>query len=79
MFNKEQTEYIESLSKISPEKRCYCGWERFGKCYNCNRSEYRKGKTCADKLKEWCPECHIEPYNGKIRHAMCCSKYEKIK
>ena len=39
LFNEDQEAYMDSLSRMADEVRCYCGWYRFGECYNCNRSE----------------------------------------
>lgn len=46
-FNQDQVEYMESLGKISPHLRCYCGWYRLGECPHCPA-----GKTCQDKLND---------------------------
>lgn len=46
-FNSDQISYMESLHKIPPEQKCYCGWYRLGECPHCP-----KDKTCADKMRE---------------------------
>lgn len=46
-LNSEQRDYMKSLDRIPPERKCYCGWYELGQCPNCP-----KDKTCADKLRE---------------------------
>lgn len=35
-FNSDQEAYMESLAKITPKEKCWCGWDRFGHCHNPN-------------------------------------------
>lgn len=50
-FNSEQEAYMESLARMPLSARCFCGWDRAGKCDICNRRY--PDLTCADK----CLEC----------------------
>lgn len=71
-FNDEQLEYMDSLAKLSAEDTCYCGWNPIGKCQNCP-----PGKTAADKIAAWCPECRGAPSADGARplvHRVGCSK-----
>lgn len=43
-FNKEQEAYMQYLSTIPRDQRCFCGWFKFGLCPTCP-----KDKTNADK------------------------------
>ncbi len=48
-FNSEQEDYINSLSKIPANEKCWCGWYIFGECYNCKLGKYAE-KTLQDRL-----------------------------
>lgn len=72
-FNAEQTEYIEYLGHLAPEVKCWCGWYKLGECPHCP-----PGKTSADKMAVWCPECHNDPgpgpNGGTIIHRFDCKR-----
>ena len=74
MFNSDQLDYMDYLSKVPPEKKCYCGWYLKDKCFSCP-----KGYTAADKLKARCKHCHSAPEPGKkkIYHVVNCKNYGK--
>ena len=78
MFNSDQQNYMESLSRISPEKKCYCGWYMIDDiipCHNCP-----PGKTLADRLLVQCSECKNYPSaDGKqpIIHIKGCKNNGK--
>lgn len=61
MFNDEQRAYMEELDRIPLQKKCWCGWDMAGECYNCKRDDRLKDKTCADKMALACPECGSTP------------------
>ena len=70
-FNDDQLEAWHALERIPPEQRCWCGWERLGECRQCP-----PGKTCADKMAAWCPECRSAPTPDGARpitHRVGCS------
>lgn len=68
-FNDEQTDYCKYLASLEPEQKCWCGWFKLGECPHCG-----PGKTAADKMKVWCPECHNVPRNGQpIVHVKGCT------
>ena len=48
LFNADQEDWMRYLAKLPPEQKCYCGWSRFGECFN---TSCPKDKTCADKLR----------------------------
>lgn len=37
MFNEDQRSWMKYLASLPKEKKCPCGWDRRGECYNCNR------------------------------------------
>ena len=78
IFNIEQQEYMKELAAIPPKERCWCGWSRFGQCFNCDQYEILKNLTLADKLPLQCPECRNAPAvpGGKIVHIYKCSRSE---
>jgi hypothetical protein len=72
-FNAEQQAYMEELDRMPLTERCWCGWNRVGKCSGVN---CKPDRTCADKClpcygmgKRWvsrdkepkmfetCPDC----------------------
>ncbi len=62
MFNDDQRDYMDYLGRIPPAEKCWCGWDRLGKCstpVNCNTSH--AGKTRADYLAAACDECRVLP------------------
>lgn len=70
-LNADQQDYVDSLSKIAPDQKCYCGWFRLGQCGHCPPH-----LTCADKLAAMCPECKNYPYilDGRpITHNIKCA------
>jgi len=67
MFNAEQREHMESLGAMSPEQKCWCGWNRVGDCHN--PGPCQEGKTAADKMAVWCHDCHNEP--GEFHRFSC--------
>jgi hypothetical protein len=76
-FNEEQQAYMQELSRIPEDQRCFCGWDRFGQCYNCNRDgEFMNAKTLSDRRKLECPDCGNYPYNEtlQITHRMGCKR-----
>lgn len=73
-FNSDQQDYMRSLAAIPPERKCWCGWYTLGDCPHCP-----PGKTAADKIAAWCPECHnAPPPDGSrdIIHNYKCSRLE---
>lgn len=60
-FNDEQQAYMKYLGSLGAKEKCWCGWDLFGKCYNCNRHEVLKDLTLADKLPLRCLECGNSP------------------
>lgn len=52
-MNSDQREYAESLARVSPEERCWCGWFLL---HSTNakvpHGDCQLGRTCADKLAE---------------------------
>ena len=70
LFNPDQEAYMASLGRMKDEEKCYCGWDRFGECYHCKRSDFAKDKTLADRHKLACPYCDNYPFDdsGKIVH-----------
>ena len=48
-FNSDQEDYMDTFSKIPPNKKCWCGWYKFNECYNCERGKYSE-KTLQDRL-----------------------------
>ena len=70
-FNSEQVDHMRSLSKISPDKLCYCGWYELGDCPHCGDK-----LTAFDKMKLRCPECGNSPSYGESNttHIKGCSK-----
>jgi len=72
-FNKDQEAYIDSLAKMPPESRCYCGWFPKGECHTCP-----KDLTLAEKMARWCIHCHNAPpahdLNAPIIHNIRCTK-----
>lgn len=76
-FNDDQLDYMRSLEKIPPEKLSWCGWGRAGDpwcCMNPDCIGKKEGKTLADKMKVWCPDCHNEPRDGLITHNIMCGR-----
>ena len=74
MFNSDQQEYMVHLSNLPAAAKCWCGWYLLGECSNC--ATYAPGKTCADKMAVWCPECHNDPgpNGGTITHIKGCKQ-----
>jgi len=75
-INEYQLAHMRSLAEILPEEKCWCGWERFGKCNNKPPLCY-EGFTCADKLAASCNECEATPCSpddNTIHHRITCSK-----
>lgn len=72
-LNSEQNDYVDYLHSLPLTEKCWCGWNRLGKCYNCPAD-----KTCADKVAAQCPECHNDggPEGKPITHRIGCSKRE---
>ena len=71
--NTEQNDdYMDSLNRMPPEKRCYCGWYPLGECHSCPSTV-----SLADKLRLRCPTCGNAPPATDlaipIRHARFCS------
>ena len=74
-FNSEQLAHMDALDRMPPETKCWCGWDRLGECWNCNRD--CPGKTAADKMAAWCPECRNAPSPDgaqPIIHRYGCSR-----
>lgn len=71
MFNSDQLDYMRSLDRMEPASKCWCGWYPLGECPHCP-----PGKSAADKIAAWCPECHGEPspdLSRPIIHRRGCS------
>lgn len=62
MFNSEQMAHMDYLGRVSPEKKCWCGWYVLGQTPACPHCP--PGKTNADRIAAWCHECHGDPRNG---------------
>ena len=61
-FNSEQIDHMRWLHSLGHEARCWCGWERIGKCYGrCNVD--RPDRSHADFLAAACPDCRTLPPN----------------
>lgn len=79
-FNSEQEDYMRSLAAIPETERCFCGWDRFGECYNCKRDSFATGKTLADRRSLECPHCgnyqHRE--GGTITHRIGCPARDQL-
>lgn len=77
VFNNEQLEAMESLSRLAPGEKCYCGWYRHGTCPNCP-PEY----TAQHRLDAMCAECRNYPNPGMpsetIIHNIRCSKRKRV-
>lgn len=70
MFNEDQISYMESLSRMDLDARCWCGWYARGKCENgCDPAV-----SCADKVAAQCPHCLNAPREpgGELRHIINC-------
>lgn len=64
-FNEEQRGHMDSLSKLTPEQKCFCGWEVLGRCYGrCN--DKAPGKTRADAMRET-PEFELGVHEERAR------------
>jgi hypothetical protein len=68
MFNEHQKGHMRYLAGIPPEKKCWCGWYPLGECPHCP-----PGKTSADKMAIWCPECRTVPPH----HVIGCSRRQE--
>jgi hypothetical protein len=55
-FNAEQRDHMESLSRIPPERLCWCGWNLKGECASCPAD-----RSAADKLAASCELCGADP------------------
>ncbi len=81
LFNNEQLEWMEELSKMDPKTKCWCGWDRFGQCPSCAQKPDVKDLTLADKLPFTCPACRSSPWRPgeKVTHHIGCSiKYPEF-
>lgn len=71
MFNSEQRDYMASLERIAPERRCYCGWYVIDQCPHCPA-----GLTLATKIDLRCSVCEGHPpahdLSAPIRHRIGC-------
>lgn len=81
LFNEHQQDYMASLNRMEPGKKCWCGWYPVGECYNCKRDPRVSDKTCADKLALRCPECGNTPSvpEWPVFHSIKCSRVKPIK
>lgn len=75
MFNDDQKDYMESLSRTPAEEKCWCGWYRVAGsgvpvCPHCP-----PGATAADRAKVQCPECRSFPGAPglPLHHIITCS------
>jgi hypothetical protein len=72
-FNSEQRGEMDRLSRIPPDRLCYCGWYDLGDCPSCP-----PGRTAAHKIALRCPDtnCHNHPPADKpdapITHNIAC-------
>ena len=63
-FNSDQEDYINSLSKIPANEKCWCGWYKFNECYDCKRGKYAE-QTLQDRLNlEQIPKISNESINN---------------
>ncbi len=73
-FNSDQRSYVDGLARISPERRCWCGWFEIDGIVECHVCP--PGKTSADKFAVWCPECRNAPSPDGTKplvHSVRCS------
>lgn len=64
MFNEEQKAYMKTLNEMPLEEKCYCGWNKVGKCYNCDDETKTRADYVAEfneGLKYFCPYCKAKP------------------
>lgn len=74
MFNADQRDYMADLAAMPPATKCWCGWYPIGECPHCP-----PGKSAADKVAVWCPDCHNDPGPGGDRpivHRVGCPRRE---
>lgn len=71
MFNSDQRDYMDYLATVPPELKCWCGWHLLAECPYCVKEQ--PGKTSADKMAVWCPECRTVPPH----HTIGCSRRPK--
>lgn len=78
-FNDEQLDHMRSIDRLPDEEVSWCGWgsmraAREGDCC-CDPACPGKteGKTRADKIKVWCPNCRNYPRNGVLTHSKFCT------
>jgi hypothetical protein len=74
MFNEYQVAEARYLNSLPPEKKCWCGWYRFGECPKCNPAY-----TEADRLRVTCPDCGNYPRvpGEKMVHCYGCITVER--
>lgn len=75
-FNEDQLDYMRALANMGADRLCWCGWDSFGKCYNCSRSPVLAELTAADKLSMRCEACGNEPSlagGGRLVHLKDCT------
>ena len=74
-FNSDQESYMEFLSSVAPERKCWCGWFMVGACPNCPPA-----LTLAAKKAVWCKDCHNAPANygtGILTHNKSCPSFTR--
>ena len=77
MLNDEQESYVSYLNSLHPSMKCWCGWYKFGECYNCSSNDKIKDKNCQDKINLACDECGSYPTLPDYHfHKKICSRYE---
>lgn len=70
-FNSDQQSYMDSLARMPPENKCWCGWFPVGQCHTCPAD-----KTLAQRQAVQCQSCCNAPDNfgaGKIIHNIRCT------
>lgn len=77
MFNADQLDYMESLGRMAPETKCWCGWNRLGECHQGCPDDV----TCADKMKASCPKCGNAPHRpgDVLTHRKGCKSEPALK
>lgn len=72
VFNEEQQDHMRSLAAIPADQRCWCGWNRVNKCYNCPA-----GYSLAQRLIVQCPSCRNFPrpwISSTLTHVITCKE-----
>ena len=77
MFNSDQRDHMDALSRLGAVNLCWCGWHPRGKCPRCPPE-----KSAADKIATRCQVCGGEASkygSGPIIHRVRCTPTEAPK